>query len=62
MAASKKKDDAEKTVPDIVADPTLSVDAQFSTYKVNTDLPEPEKGTAPLGRHVIQELGHPSES
>lgn len=36
----------------------LSRQAQFSTYSEKTDLPEENP---PLGRHVEQELGEPSE-
>lgn len=59
MATTKKDDDAGQPVPDIVADPGLSRDAQHSTYKVNKDIPETQP---PAGQHVIQELGHPSEA
>lgn len=57
--ATKDKDSADQPVPDIVADPGLSRDASNSTYKVNKDIPETQP---PAGQHVIQELGHPSES
>lgn len=48
-------DTTSTPVPDVVADPTLSTQAQFSSYKENTS-----DDLAPdAGRHVVQELGKP---
>jgi hypothetical protein len=59
MPTAPKPSAEDRKVPDVIADPSLSRQAQFSTYKENTDVPD-DVNPKP-GRQVIQELGKPSK-